>query len=344
MANSSIATVDLSPFFIDGNEDGKKAAMEVISRACSEYGFFQIVNHGIPNDLILRAFELSKKFFSCPVEEKLKFGPELGAPVPAGYNNLDGNKEYLLICAPGTSFNVLPTNPLEFQRTLEELFICYAKTGQLVEGIINDCLGLPRNILKANNNDRRGDILFAFDYPPAETEAVEFGTPEHQDISCFTFVCQYDVAGLEVRKDGVWIGLNPTEGALVVNVGDVIQVIQAPLVTFISSYTRLMYLLMLNVYDPKNYFQVLSNNKFKSAFHRVVRPKGKHRYSSVFFYNLHGDKWVEPLPQFTSEIGKLPKYRGFLHKDYLELRLRQRIQPPLTPEERIRVTHYAIPS
>ncbi|KAK2995940.1 hypothetical protein RJ640_003732 [Escallonia rubra] len=292
MANSSIPTVDLSPFFIDGNEDGKKAAMEVISRACSEFGFFQIVNHGIPDDLMLKAFELSKKFFSCPVEEKLKFSPELGAPVPAGYNNLDGKKEYLLMCAPGTSFNVLPRNPFELQRTMEELFICYTKTGQLVEGIINDCLGLPPNILKANNNDRRSDILLAYDYPPAETEAVEIGAPEHQDVSCFTFVCQYDVAGLDVRKDGEWIRLNPTEGALVVNVGDVIQ----------------------------------------------------HHHSSVFFYNLHGDKWVEPLPQFSSEIGKLPKYRGFLNKDYLELRLRQRIQPPLTPKERVRVTHYAIPS
>ncbi|KAH7550316.1 hypothetical protein JRO89_XS13G0170200 [Xanthoceras sorbifolium] len=58
--------------------------------------------------------------------------------------------------------------------------------------------------------------------------------------------------------------------------------------------------------------KVLSNNKFKSATHRVVRPKGKSRYSYAFFYNLQGDKWVEPLSEFTEENGKALKYKGFL--------------------------------
>ena len=43
MDNPSIPTIDLSPLLKKGDEDGKKKAIEAITKACSEYGFFQIV-------------------------------------------------------------------------------------------------------------------------------------------------------------------------------------------------------------------------------------------------------------------------------------------------------------
>ena len=88
--------------------------------------------------------------------------------------------------------------------------------------------------------------------------------------------------------------------------------------------------------------KVLSNNKFKSPTHRVVRAEGRDRHSFAFFYNLHGEKWVEPLPKFTKDIGEPPKYKGFLYKDYQELRLRNKTHPPSKPEDVIHITHYAI--
>ena len=86
MATSVIPTVDLSPFFRDEDHQGdNKKAMEAISQACSEYGFFQIVDHGVPHDLMSRALHLSKTFFEYPDEEKLKSSPGSEAPLPAGY-------------------------------------------------------------------------------------------------------------------------------------------------------------------------------------------------------------------------------------------------------------------
>ncbi|KAK3017529.1 hypothetical protein RJ639_007204 [Escallonia herrerae] len=211
MVTSIIPTVDLSHFFTDGDEDGKKKAMEIISLACSEFGFFQVVNHGVPLSLMSRAMELSKIFFAYPTEEKRKSAPKPGAPLPAGYNDWDARKEDAFICPPGTSFNVFPSNPPESQ----------------------------------------------YD----------------------------DVGGLEVRKDSEWIPVNPAKGALVVNVGDVIQ--------------------------------VLSNN------------------------SVNRDKWIEPLSQLTREIGEPAKYRGFTHRDYGVLRMRQRTNPS-RPEEKFDITHYAI--
>lgn len=66
---------------------------------------------------------------------------------------------------------------------------------------------------------------------------------------------------------------------------------------------------------------MMTNNRFVSAMHRVVR-KEKDRYSFAFFINVDGKKWTEHLPQFTSEIGVLPEYKGFYYDDYMQLRMK----------------------
>jgi len=73
-----------------------------------------------------------------------------------------------------------------------------------------------------------------------------------------------------------------------------------------------------------------------------VRTEGRSRYSYAFFYNLQGDKWVEPLSQFTKDIGQPPKYRGFLYEEYQQLRMRNKTHPPSRPEDVVHITHYAI--
>ncbi|KAK6123040.1 hypothetical protein DH2020_043222 [Rehmannia glutinosa] len=315
MSIDSIPTIDLSPFFTNSDENGQKKAIEIIKKACSEYGFFQIVNHGIPLDLMSQAIQLSKTFFAFPYEEKLKYSPGSDAPLPAGYrkqpDNSPDKNEYLLMFQPQSGFNVLPTNPPDFRAAMEEMFTYFSLTGVLIETILNDCLGLPTNFLKEYNQDRSWDLMSAKHYFPA-TETENIGISRHEDGNVITFIYQDDVGGLEVLRDGQWIPVVPSQaqGTLVVNVGDVIQ--------------------------------VLTNKKFKSATHRVTRPKRKSRYSFSYFYNLQVDKWVEPLPHFTTQIGEPPKYRGFLYKDYLSLRIRNKTHPPSNPEDEINITHYAI--
>ncbi|XP_061360885.1 flavonol synthase/flavanone 3-hydroxylase-like [Gastrolobium bilobum] len=313
MVEPCIPTIDLTPFLKE-DEDGKKKAMDIITQACSEYGFFQIVNHGVSIDLMKRSIELSKTFFDYPHEEKSKSSPSSNAPpLPAGYNrepmHLAERKEYLVVCPPASCLNVYPENPPEFKEVLEEMFAQLSKTGVLVENIINECLGLPHNFLNEFNHDRSGDVLVVFRYFPA-SKNENIGITEHEDSTCISFVFQDEVGGLQVLKNGEWIPIVPVEGTIVVNVGDCIQ--------------------------------VLSNKKFKSATHRVVRTGGRSRYSYGFFRNVTGDKWVEPLPQFTKEIGEPPNYKGFLYKEYQQLRIMNVTHPPSRPEDVINLTHFAI--
>lgn len=110
---------------------------------------------------------------------------------------------------------------------VDDIFSYFVKIGRIIESILNECLGLPPNFLKEYNNDRNWDLLTTFHYFPA-TELKNIGVYEHKDMNFLTFVLQDEIGGLEVHKDGKWIPINPIKDALVVNVGDVIQVTSIP--------------------------------------------------------------------------------------------------------------------
>lgn len=63
------------------------------------------------------------------------------------------------------------------------------------------------------------------------------------------------------------------------------------------------------------------------------------RYSYAFFFNADGEKWIEPLPGFTSEVVVAPKYKGFWYEDYLQLRMKN---ISVSREEFFDISRYAI--
>ncbi|WOG95176.1 hypothetical protein DCAR_0414479 [Daucus carota subsp. sativus] len=328
MGSAIIPTIDLSPLIAATeytksqaagtvksnrpvNKIGTETVKKELSRACREYGFFQIVNHGIPVELLNRSLELAKTFYGYPDEEKMKRGP--GAPPKGGFTknpqHLPDRNEFMYIFEPGSPKNVIPENPPQFKEVLEDIFPQYRNLASLIEDIINDCLELPPNFLKEYNDSRDYDHLLSLHYLPA-SDFENSGKVEHEDGNIVTFVLQDDVGGLEVLHKGKWIPVPPAPSTLVVNVGDTLQ--------------------------------VLSNNRFKSATHRVVRQKGTTRNSYAFFYVLDVDKWVEPLPHFTTHIGEPPQYRGFYYKDFVQGRIQDRLNPPARLEDRFCIKHYAI--
>ncbi|CAN6241102.1 unnamed protein product [Urochloa humidicola] len=316
MATSdTLPVVDLAPF-LTGDEGGIARATEAVREACQTHGFFRAVNHGVPGELLARALELSAAFFALPDEEKAKVRRAAGSktPLPAGFerqpaHSTDKN-EYLVLFDPKLGFNVYPTEPPGFRETVEECYGMLTELGWLIQEILNECMGLQRGFLTDYNDDRASDLMIARRYflgPVGEEENIGFG--EHEDAGCVTFIFQDSVGGLEVLRDGQWVPAEPVDGSIIVNIGDVIQ--------------------------------VLSNDKLKSATHRVVR-KPANRHSFAFFFNLHVDKWVEPLPEFTAKIGEVPHYRRFLYKEYQQLRVRNKTHRPARPEDVVGITHYAI--
>jgi gibberellin 2-oxidase len=99
--HSGIPLIDLS----------KPDFKHLIVKACEEFGFFKVINHGLPLEFITDLESQAVKFFSLPLSEKEKAGP----PAPSGYCNkrteINGDigwVEYLLFttnaCSSSQSF------------------------------------------------------------------------------------------------------------------------------------------------------------------------------------------------------------------------------------------------
>nr|GMC75771.1 flavonol synthase/flavanone 3-hydroxylase-like [Ipomoea batatas] len=306
MAMWEIPVVDLSPFLRPGDEDGKREVIEEIGKACCECGCFQILNHGVPLEVMRRALKVSKKFFESPVEEKVKCSPLSGAaaPFPVGYNRkpnpLYEFAEYFVMLPPGSTYNVSLPNHQDFREVIEELFNEFLKVGTLLQTILGKCLGLPPNTLEEINNSRDSDVMSVLYYSPS-TENEKIGLTPHKDVGCITILFQDEVGGLEVENNGVWTPVPPLKDALVVNLGIVLQ--------------------------------VLTNEKFKSPSHRVMRPDGRSRNSFSFFFNVSGATVLEPLPEFTKEVGEKARYKRFVYKEFLQTRNEHRAKLALGQQQ-----------
>jgi hypothetical protein len=55
-----------------GEISDRIAVAREVRDACIRVGFFYVKNHGVPQEVIDRAFEVSKKFFSLPAEDKME--------------------------------------------------------------------------------------------------------------------------------------------------------------------------------------------------------------------------------------------------------------------------------
>lgn len=63
-------------------------------------------------------------------------------------------------------------------------------------------------------------------YPPCPRPDLTLGVREHADGSAITFLLQDNgVGGLQVLKDDQWFSVPTVPGALLINVGDQVEVI-----------------------------------------------------------------------------------------------------------------------
>lgn len=132
--STGIPVVDLS----------KPDAKTLTVRACEEFGFFKVINHGVPMEAISKLESEAIDFFSLPLNQKEKAGP----PNPFGYGNKKigqngdvGWVEYLLL-TNSQDYNsmrlssVFGRNPDEFRYAYPNRIII--KLNQKIDVIIKD--------------------------------------------------------------------------------------------------------------------------------------------------------------------------------------------------------------
>lgn len=157
--------------------------------------------------------------------------------------------------------------------------------------ILLNCLGdgFEKKYLESEFSKCHGYLRINNYTPPEkiEVEGTE-GLGMHTDMSCITIVYQDDVGGLQVKStQGEWIDIAPSEGLLVVNIGDLLQ--------------------------------AWSNGQLRSSQHRVVLKKPVPRLSLAFFWCFEDEKVVS-APQDVVEEGKERIYKPFLCREYIKFR------------------------
>ncbi|XP_078157777.1 flavonol synthase 1-like [Carex rostrata] len=278
---------------IDLANTSRDQIIDEIVKASREWGIFQVTNHGIPPVVIQELQRVGKKFFELPQEEKEKV-----AMVPGrleGYgsrltNKQQGTKNWVDFLFhniwPESQINhaFWPDNPPDYRHVNEE----YTKymvplVDQLLE-YLSLGLRLDANVLKeASGGDNLRFLLKINYYPPCPCPDLALGVPAHTDMSAITLLIPNEVQGLQVFKDDHWINARYIPNAIIVHIGDQIE--------------------------------ILSNGNYKGVLHRTTVTKDETRISWPVFCEPPEDMVVGPLPQFVSDENPA-KYKAKKYKDY----------------------------
>ncbi|KAI7757710.1 hypothetical protein M8C21_014180, partial [Ambrosia artemisiifolia] len=217
-----------------GSATTQKAIMDQISIACREWGFFQVVNHGISGELVDGTREIWKEFFHQPMEVKQNYA---NAPKTyEGYGSrlgiqkgaiLDWSDYFFLHYLPSKlkNHNKWPSQPPFLRGVTEEYSKEIVRLGNLLLWVFSVNLGLQEDYLKgAFGGDDIGACLRVNFYPKCPQPDLTLGLSSHSDPGGMTFLLPDEhVSGLQVRKGDEWITVKPARHAIIVNIGDQIQ-------------------------------------------------------------------------------------------------------------------------
>jgi isopenicillin N synthase-like dioxygenase len=251
------------------------------------FGFAMVSDHGVPDEVVERAWATTKAFFALPEEEKRRyFVPGGGGArgltpfkteIAKGATHVD-LKEFWHVgreLPKGHRFeelmapNIWPDRPEGFRETFLALFQALDDTGDRLLSAIARYLGLAPDWFDHAVKDGNS-VLRLLHYPPVPADAPEVRAGAHEDINLITLLLGAEEAGLQLlERSGEWLPVSPPPGAMVVNVGDMLQ--------------------------------RLTNHVLPSTTHRVVNPpperRGHARYSMPFFLHPAPDFLIKALPQ-----------------------------------------------
>ncbi|UYY57727.1 isopenicillin N synthase family dioxygenase [Sphingomonas sp. S2-65] len=284
---------------------------QAFGQSFQRFGFAVVRDHGVPQDLIDRAWTMTKAFFDLPEDEKRSYFVEGGGgargytpfktEIAKGASHVD-LKEFWHIgrqLAAGHRFeanmspNIWPERPEGFRETFIELFAAFDTAGDKLLSAIARYLGLDPSWFDPAVKDGNS-VLRLLHYPPVAADAPEVRAGAHEDINLITLLLGAEEAGLELLdRDGQWLPLKPPEGAMVVNVGDMLQ--------------------------------RLTNHVLPSTTHRVVNPpaerRGNSRYSMPFFLHPAPDFLIQTLPSTITAENPNRYPEPISAHDYLHQRL-----------------------
>ena len=280
----------------------------------ARYGFAVVADHGLDEAVITAAINDAKAFFALPEDVKRAYHlPGTGGArglTPFGVEAAkDASavdlKEFwhtgreLPVGHPYRQYmadNLWPAEIPGFRSHLYGMFEALDALGRRLLRAIAHYLNLGDDYFE-DKVQLGNSVLRMLHYPPVPADAPGVRAGAHEDINVITLLLGAEEAGLQLKDaNGQWLDIAPPPGALVVNIGDMLQ--------------------------------RLTNHVLPSTTHRVVNPaperRGFARYSTPFFLHFNPDFPIETLPS-TVTPDNPDRYAGktLLAQDFLLQRLRE---------------------
>ncbi|KAJ4745164.1 2-oxoglutarate (2OG) and Fe(II)-dependent oxygenase superfamily protein [Rhynchospora pubera] len=290
LAEKLIPTIDFG-LLVNGTPDQRSGMVQILAKACEDWGFFMLLNHGIPNRLSDEMLEAFTVLFGMSYDEKVSYmGGHVLDPIRigTGFNSktdLDMCwKHYVKIFVHPEFHSV--TKPLNFRDISKDYSECTRAIGLELLKAIWEGLGMEEShINEALKLSSCFQNLTGNLYPPYQNPDIKFGFVPHSDHGLLTLLYQNGVDGLQIKHQDRWVSVKPLPNSIMVNTCD--------------------------------HLEIVTNGKYKAVLHRVLLNTEVARMSVATTIGPSLDAIVEPIPDLVNE--DFPAvFRGMKYRDYLE--------------------------
>ena len=290
-----VPTVDIS--------DPTSTSLQAIDAACRDHGFFLLSGHGL-DDLISQTWIQTRRFFDA--DRSVRTSITRSQDNPLGYFDREltkrkrDTKEVLDFIDPTQTLldarNQWPDGLPDFKEVMVEFFDAFSILADRTLSLLHDALQLTAHSRSLTSCARTSSTVRLNHYPIGDPVPVnerdgladlgETALGYHTDPGVLTLLLQDNTGGLQTQaRDGQWIDIAPTDGTIVVNLGDMMQ--------------------------------AWTNDRYRAAIHRVVPMTTQRRFSIPYFSNPQRDAIIEPIPELCTAG---PRYRPIQWRSFMAAR------------------------
>ena len=311
----AIPIIDIGPI-LAGEAGSIDTVAEGIHRACTEIGFFFIINHGMDATVVERAFDASRAYFALPFEEKMKvrmnrhqcgYMPPNVSVHTDTFETRQGSLRAQVSEAFKFTFDLGPDDP-DYGKNrrfrghnkwpdpavapdLHEAFmafhVAFEALGRKLLAPLSVSLDMPAGYFDPFFERSSSMTRIAY-YPAIRDDANKISLPGHRDISFLSMIPPATRPGLEIQlPSGQWIEQPVIDEAILVNTGN----------------TMVRWI----------------NDAYIATPHRVRADAEGERHSNIFFLYPNVDALMECTPscQSPDNPAKYPPITfGDFHAEY----------------------------
>ncbi|XP_051136333.1 gibberellin 2-beta-dioxygenase 8-like [Andrographis paniculata] len=236
-------------------ESERQQCKKQIAEASREWGFFQVIHHGISCEVLERMREEQVKLFRKPFQEKMNYSDinfstgsyRWGTPSATCLKQISWSEAFHVSLSDVLGLG----GHTSLSSIMEQYAVLVSELSHKLMDILAEEMGQNSCFFKETCLPKTC-YLRLNRYPACPIYPQVFGIMPHTDSDFITVLHQDNVGGLQLVRNGKWFAVKPNPQALIINIGDL--------------------------------FQAWSNGMYKSVEHRVVANPVVERFSAAYFF------------------------------------------------------------